>query len=231
MKLSQIFFLSFLMYSAVSGYSQVTPPGDLVVPEGTIFTKVDEEASFPGGESAWKRFLEQNMNGAVPAENGAPVGQYIVVVQFIVDPDGTIWDVKPLTKNGYGLETEVVQKLKKSGNWIPAMLNGKPVRAFRKQSVTFVVMNDQFDISAGNSNILLTNTDNEINLQVKKVKNENLKVTISEGSITPAAEGKFIARVSEPGRVTITIYNARKKKEVGIASFEVRSVDKEPDEN
>ena len=50
-----------------------------------IFEKVDIEASFPGGDMAWRKFLEHNLRGDVVAENGAPSGNYTVWVQFIVD--------------------------------------------------------------------------------------------------------------------------------------------------
>ncbi|HZI54318.1 MAG TPA: hypothetical protein VFD56_11460, partial [Chitinophagaceae bacterium] len=35
-----------------------------------IFEKVDVEASFPGGEQEWRKFLERNLNPSVPVDNG-----------------------------------------------------------------------------------------------------------------------------------------------------------------
>ena len=34
------------------------------------FEKVDIEASFPGGDAAWRKFLEKNLRGDVAAEMG-----------------------------------------------------------------------------------------------------------------------------------------------------------------
>jgi hypothetical protein len=102
-----------------------------------IFVKVETEASFPGGETEWRFFLERKLNASVPAQNNAPKGTYLVIIQFIVDTSGNISDIKPLTKHGYGMEEEVMRILKKGPKWIPATQNSKPVIAYRKQPVTF----------------------------------------------------------------------------------------------
>lgn len=107
--------------------------------ENKIFEKVEVEASFPGGDAGWRRFLERNVNGQVASDNGAPEGSYTVVVQFIVDKAGNISDVKPLTKHGYGMEDEAVRAIKRGPKWVPAIQNGRNVNAYRKQPITFVV--------------------------------------------------------------------------------------------
>jgi hypothetical protein len=37
------------------------------------------------------------------------------------------------------MEAEVIRVIKKSGKWIPATMKGKPVKAYRKQPITFIV--------------------------------------------------------------------------------------------
>lgn len=108
-----------------------------------IFDRVEIEASYPGGETAWRRFLEQNLNAAVPANKKAPVGVYTVVVQFVVDKEGKVSAIKPLTTYGYGMEEEVVRILRKAPRWNPAIQDGRQVRAYRKQPVTFMVMEEE----------------------------------------------------------------------------------------
>ncbi|HLG38033.1 MAG TPA: energy transducer TonB [Chitinophagaceae bacterium] len=188
-------------------------------PDPAIFTKVDKDAAFPGGDPAWKNFLQKNLNANVPADRGAPTGVYTVMLQFIVNKEGKVSDIKPLTNQGYGTEQEVVRLLRLSGSWEPAMLDGKPVNAYRKQPVTFMITEDGFDISPYS---IYADKDNEITIDVRNVKDENLSVTISRGTIKRNAEGKFIARVSGDKRVIITVYNAKKNnKELGMASLEV----------
>jgi protein TonB len=107
--------------------------------ENQVFTKVEVEASFKGGEKEWKRYLERNLEANVPVDNGAPEGTYSVVVQFIVDKEGKISDVKALTGHGHGMEEEAMRVIKKGPDWIPAVQNGRNVKAYRKQPITFVV--------------------------------------------------------------------------------------------
>jgi protein TonB len=110
--------------------------------ENKVFEKVEIEASFPGGESGWRRFLERNLDPNVPVDNGAPEGQYTVWVQFIVDKEGNISDVKALTNHGYGMEDEAVKTIKRGPKWVPAQQNGRQVKAYRKQPITFVVQSE-----------------------------------------------------------------------------------------
>jgi len=107
--------------------------------ENKIFEKVEVEAQFPGGDMAWRKFLEKNLRGDVAGENGAPAGNYTVWVQFVVDKEGNVSDVKALTTHGYGLEDEAVRVIKKGPQWKPAIQNGRNVKAYRKQPITFQV--------------------------------------------------------------------------------------------
>lgn len=108
-----------------------------------IFDKVDIEASYPGGDKAWRRFLESNLDPTVATRNKAPVGVYTVIIQFVVDKEGRVTDIKPLTNQGYGMEKEVIRLLKKAPRWKPAIQTGRPVKAYRRQPVTFMVMDEK----------------------------------------------------------------------------------------
>lgn len=107
--------------------------------ENYVWTKVEKEAEFPGGDKAWMKFLTNNLNGQVPLDNNAPAGKYTVWIQFIVDKEGKVSDLKALTNNGYGMEDEAMRVLRKVPNWVPALQNGRNVKAYRKQPITFVV--------------------------------------------------------------------------------------------
>lgn len=107
--------------------------------ENKIFEKVEVDAKFKGGEGAWRKFLERNLNANVPVDNGAPPGLYTVVVQFIVSKDGSVSDIRALTNHGFGMEKEAVRVLQKAPSWTPAIQNGRNVNAYRKQPITFQV--------------------------------------------------------------------------------------------
>lgn len=100
---------------------------------------VEIEASFIGN---WIKFLERNLDGDTPVRNGAGAGRYTVVIQFVVDKEGKVSDIKPLTNHGYGLEEEAVRVLKKAPKWKPAIQNGHEVKAYRRQMITFEVLED-----------------------------------------------------------------------------------------
>jgi len=119
--------------------SRDTLPSNDTAIENKIFEMVEEEAYFPGKEEAWFEFLRQNLNPSAPVDKGAPAGKYTVVIQFIVGKDGKLYDIKPLTKHGYGMEGEVMRILRKSPSWIPAIQLGRNVNAYRKQPITFQV--------------------------------------------------------------------------------------------
>jgi protein TonB len=110
--------------------------------ENKIFDKVEIEAGFPGGDSKWRQYLERNCNGQVATDNGAPEGTYTTMVQFVVDKEGNISDVKALTSHGYGMEQEAVRTIQKGPKWTAAIQNGRPVKAYRRQPITFQVQGE-----------------------------------------------------------------------------------------
>ena len=122
---------------------QDTLPVSDTIMEGKIYEAVEEEAYYAGGEASWRSYLVQNLNPSTPVDKGAPAGLYTVFVQFVVNIDGKISDIKPLTKHRYGMEAEVIRILRKSPLWVPAIQHGKNVRAYRKQPVTFQVIEEK----------------------------------------------------------------------------------------
>jgi protein TonB len=109
------------------------------IDEDKIFEKVEIEASFPGGEAKWRQYLERNLSSFNPADEGAPAGTYTTYVQFVVDKEGNISDVRSLTNHGYGMEETAIRIIKKGPKWNPAIQNEKQVKAYRKQPITFRV--------------------------------------------------------------------------------------------
>jgi len=104
-----------------------------------VFTVVQIPAEFPGGTSAWSRYLERNLNRDIPVENGAPPGRYTVVVAFTVSKTGAISDVAAENDPGYGTKAEAIRVITKGPSWKPAVQNGRNVIYRHKQAITFVV--------------------------------------------------------------------------------------------
>ena len=100
------------------------------------FTKVEIESSYPGGPSAWMRYLNKTFRYPQEAQDNEIQGT--VVVQFIVDKEGNVSDVEAVSgpTNG-GLRDEAIRVIKKSGKWEPAVQNGRKVKSYKKQPITF----------------------------------------------------------------------------------------------
>lgn len=125
----------------VIGYSEKEAPKH-ILKEGEV--KIDVEAAFPGN---WSNFLERNIDGQIPTEKGAPAGKYEVLIRFIVNEDGRISGIQPLSNEGYGMEEEVVRVLQKSPDWRPALNNkeggeAKAVKSYRIQPINFQVIRE-----------------------------------------------------------------------------------------
>jgi len=225
MKIIIILAFGFLFFQNAAGQGTVVAVDSSGVER--IFEKVDIEARFPGGDREWRKYLEKKLNANVPVDHGAPAGTYTVFIQFIVDKEGNISNVKALTNHGYGMEEEVIKIISKGPQWVPASQNGRTVKAYRKQPVTFVVAADGFEISLKNDHVFYTGRETYVVIKVDKIKNENLDVSISQGTITYIDGNEYAVKVNKPGRVIITIYRKRGAKEIGAAIFDV----KEPPKN
>lgn len=208
---------------SISLVSQTLDFPDSTTSENRIFEKVDFEATFPGGLPAWKKHLEKNLKPTVPIDNGAPVGNYTVVVQFIVDKEGVVSDIKALTNFGYGMEQEVIRVIQKGPRWLAANQNGRKVKAYRKQPITFVVEADGFEIIMKEKYVLYTGIQNAISINVDRTKNEDLELRISQGSIVANDDsGNYIINVTNPGRAILNINNKEKNKTIGSVYFVVK---------
>jgi protein TonB len=104
--------------------------------EDESFIPIEKEAEFPGGAQAWFRFLSGTLRYPDQAIDKGIQGT--VTVQFIVDVDGRVSDVTVVSgpEEG-GLREEAVRVIKSSGKWVPALQNGRWVRARRVQPVIF----------------------------------------------------------------------------------------------
>src|SRR6476620_5074752 len=111
-------FLSFILFS-LKFYGQAKTDSGLV-PLDSVYTTVDEESTFEGGEKAWRFFLQNNLNPMVLVNNNAPDGVYTVVISFVVTTEGKIERITCENSSGYGICEEGIRVIKKSKKWIPA---------------------------------------------------------------------------------------------------------------
>ena len=84
-----------------------------------------DKIPFPeSGIKSWNNNLEENISYPLEAKVKEIEGD--VKVSFVVTERGTLMSPIFEEKIGYGAEEEIINALRKSGKWEPAVINGKP---------------------------------------------------------------------------------------------------------
>ena len=98
------------------------------------FDNPDIQASFPGGNKALIRFLEQNLQVPQTVEFKETIQ---VKVKFVVDFDGNLQSFTVVKDGGEPFNTEVIRVLKKMPKWIPGKKGEQNVPVFFTIPVKF----------------------------------------------------------------------------------------------
>jgi len=90
-----------------------------------VYESVDQEAEFPGSLNSFRNKIAENFDNSA-MEGGE--GTLKTTVTFIVERDGSISDVKASGSNS-DFNSEAVRTVKSiKSKWVPAKINGQPVR-------------------------------------------------------------------------------------------------------
>jgi protein TonB len=107
------------------------------VQEMEIFTVVESMPTYPGGDAARMKFLQENIKYPQMARESGIQGT--VYVTFVVEPDGSVSDVRVLRGIGGGCDEEAVRVIKAMPKWIPGKQRGKPVRVQFNMPIKFTL--------------------------------------------------------------------------------------------
>lgn len=138
-----LFFNSLLLSQAASD-SVIPKKGNLTLLD-TISDKNYIEAEFNGNTSTkWTNFLMRNLNHKLGEKYlEIPIGKkstkQSIAVSFIVDKQGKITNIEIINYNNVHpkLAEEVIRVFNKSPLWQPATFNGVPIKARKKQLISF----------------------------------------------------------------------------------------------
>ena len=100
-----------------------------------IYDNVEVLPEYPGGSAAMMRYLAQNVKYPQAAQENGRQGK--VVVQFVVDTDGSIINAHVLTNVDPDLDKEALRVIKSMPRWTPGKQKGKPVRVKYTVPVNF----------------------------------------------------------------------------------------------
>ena len=96
---------------------------------------VEQMPEFPGGDKSLFQFIADNTKYPADAKEKGIKGR--VFVNFIVEPDGSISDIKVLRGIGGGCDEEAVRVVESMPKWKPGMQNGEAVRVSYNVPVNF----------------------------------------------------------------------------------------------
>ncbi len=93
------------------------------------------EATFRGGIEDWIKYIQKNINYPDRARRLEKEGS--LLLQFVVNTDGTTSDIRILRSIEYSLDEEAIRLISDSPKWRPAHQDGRLVKAYRRQPLNF----------------------------------------------------------------------------------------------
>ncbi len=123
-----------------TGTGNATPPAPVVeavkpAEDNEVYVAVEEQAEFPGGEDALISYISKNIKYPAQAKDADIQGK--VMVQFIVQKDGSVTDVVVKKDIGGGCGTEARRVISALPRWKPAKNHGHAVKVKKIVPVDF----------------------------------------------------------------------------------------------
>ena len=115
------------------GIAPMEPNGNVQTPQPPkIYSYVEQMPSAP---YEMNEYLAKNVHYPKAARKAEVQGR--VIVQFVVNEDGSISDAKVLRGIGAGCDEEALRVIRDMPKWKPAKQNGKAVKVFFTQPISF----------------------------------------------------------------------------------------------
>lgn len=103
--------------------------------DNVVFVVVESMPSFPGGDAALFKYLNDNIKYPVIAQESGIQGR--VICQFVVNRDGSIVDIEVVRSVDKSLDAEAIRVIKNMPKWSPGKQRGKTVRVKYTLPVNF----------------------------------------------------------------------------------------------
>ena len=103
-----------------------------------VFIPVEQMPQFPGGETELFKFLKNNVNYPKMSKELGITGT--VFVEFIVNTDGTMADIKIAKGVSSDIDKEALRIVGSMPRWIPGSQRNKPVSVGMRLPIRFTLM-------------------------------------------------------------------------------------------
>jgi TonB family protein len=103
----------------------------------TIFNVVEVMPEFPGGNEALFSYLSKNIKYPENAKKEGINGR--VFINFIIEKNGKVGEVKLLRGIGGGCDEEAMRVVSEMPNWKPGLQDGQPVRVSYNIPIKFAL--------------------------------------------------------------------------------------------
>ena len=100
-----------------------------------VYESVEQMPEFPGGQAEMMKYLAQNIHYPANAAKNNVEGR--VAVQFVIEKDGRIGEVKIARSVDPELDAEALRVVKSMPNFIPGRQDGKPVAVWYTIPISF----------------------------------------------------------------------------------------------
>lgn len=105
------------------------------VEDEILFNIIEEPAEFPGGDRALYKYIHDNVNYPVIAQENGIQGK--VYVQFVVDKEGKAVDAKVSRPVDRSLDAEAIRVINSLPHFKPGKQRGRPVKVYYTAVINF----------------------------------------------------------------------------------------------
>lgn len=171
---------------------------------------IDKNANFPGGMNALREYLMDNIE--YPEISMLLGEQGTVIVEFVVNKDGSIEQTKVLKGVSKEIDEEALRVVNKMPNWEPAVVEGNLVRARCKIPINFMFIDD-LELSVKSLKAIFKSNKNwySSNMDSSYFKSDTL-------SLVPAVNHLKIKAIQNA-----YVWSVLNKKEMGFRNFDVET--------
>lgn len=160
-------FVTFACSEEKTQAEDVRTSNDAAQTQRKEFTKVEEQATYEGGMDVFYKYVMSEMRYPAAARNKGVEGT--VDVQFVIERDGSVSNVKALNSIGAGCDEEAIRVVKGAQGFKAASQRGRTVKVAMVMPITFKLNPEKRnpDNSAQGSIIMGQATTSEQELKVE----------------------------------------------------------------